>query len=181
RDVGVILDAVFRFAEDFNLRMIRPHVALSAIFRHARRCGTERMPSMARGATALAAVGIHAADAAVGPRGGIEPPVSAVFHNAPVTLAAAVVGRRAAFDDFSDHVVERADEFRGVGVMALFKLAYLWCVAASAVVRRDDYGDLVAVVFKRRWIVLARLVARIAVHARFGVCAGFPLLDNARR
>src|SRR5215831_4965041 len=108
-------------------------------------------------------------------------PLSCVFHDAAVALAAAVVGRGPAFDDFADHVVERPDEFRGVGVMALLKFAHLLRVASSAIVRGDDDGDLVAVVVKRRRIMFACLMARIAVHARFGMRTGFPLFDDPRR
>jgi hypothetical protein len=54
--------------------------------------------------------------------------------------ATAVVRRRTTFDDFAQHVVERPDEFRCRGVVALFKFSHLLRLAT-----RDDHGDFMAV------------------------------------
>src|SRR5208337_4089997 len=107
---------------NLDLRMIGAEVAFAAIFRLPRQRGAEGMPPVARGAGAFAAVGIHAADAAVRPGGGVEAALTEMLHFAAMALAAAVVRRGPAFHNFTEHVVQRTDELRGGGVMAFFKL-----------------------------------------------------------
>src|SRR5208283_1338504 len=66
-------------------------------------------------------------------------------------------------------------------MVALLKLFGLGSVAARAIIRRDDDGDLVAVVVERGGILGIGLMAGIAVHAFFRVRARLPLLHDARR
>src|SRR5271157_1969211 len=103
-DVGAVLNAVLGLVVNLDLRMIGAEVAFTAIFRLPRQRGAEGMPSVARGAGAFAAVGIHAADAAVRPGGGVEAAVAEILHFAAMALAAAVVGRGPAFHNFAEHV-----------------------------------------------------------------------------
>jgi hypothetical protein len=180
-DVGAVLDAVLGLIVDFDLRMIGPEMAFAAVFGHARGGGAEAMASMTRGATALAAIGIDAADAAVRPRGGIEFAVSQGFHFTAMALPAAVVRSGSAFDDFTEHVIERTDELSGGGVVRLFELLHFRGVTAGAIVRRNDDGDFLAVVVERGGIAGVRLMAGVTVDATFGVRAGLPLIDDPRR
>ncbi len=180
-DFGAELNPVLGFRVNLDLRMIRTHMALPAVLRLARQRGTETVPAVACGAGAPAAVGVDAADAAVRPRGGIKFAVPQVFHFAAVALTAAVRGSGTAFDDFPEHVVERADEFRGRGMVAFFKLRDFAGVAARAVIRRDDDGDALAVMIERRRIIGRCLMAGIAVHTFPGMRAGLPLLHDPRR
>src|SRR5208337_92068 len=148
---------------NLDLRMIGAEVAFATIFRLPRQRGAEGMPPVARGAGASAAVGIHAADAAVRPGGGIEAAFTEILHVTAVALAASVVRRGPAFHNFAEHVVQRADELCRGGVMALFKLLDFCRVAARAIIRRHDDRDLVAVVLERRGVLGVRLMAGITV------------------
>src|SRR5208282_4175665 len=177
-DVGAVLNAVLGLIVNLDLRMIGAEVAFTAIFRLPRQRGAEGMPSVARGAGAFAAVGIHAADAAVGPGGRIEAAVAEILHFASMALAASVVRRGSPFHNFAKHVVQRADELRGGGVVTLFKLLDFSGVAARAIVGRHDHGYLVAVMLERGGVLGVRLVAGVAIDALFGVCAGLPLLHD---
>jgi hypothetical protein len=158
---------MLRFVIDFDFRMIRTEVALAAILRHTRRRGAERMPAVAGSAGSFAAVGIDTANAAVWPRDRIEASLTEILHFATVALAAAVVRRRAAFDNFSQHVIERTDEFRRCRVMAFFKLPHLGGVTPRAIVGRHDHGDSVPVMVECGGIRRVRLVAGKTVRAFF--------------
>jgi hypothetical protein len=169
---------------DFDLRMIRAQMALAAVFRHARRSSAERVAAVAGGAGALAPVGINAADSAVRPGGRIESAVADIFHFAAMALAATIVRCRAAFDNFSEHVVERAHEFGRCGVVAFFELLHFSLMASCTVIRRNNHRNLVAVMVKRRRITCSRLVAGIAVHTFLRVallfhCSTMPGVDDA--
>src|SRR5208337_1688553 len=179
-DVGAVLDTVLGLVVNLDLRMIGAEVALAAVFRLSRQCGAEGMPPVTRRAGAFAAVGIHAAGAAVRPGGGIEAAVTEILHFAAMALAAAVVRRGPSFHNFAEHVVQRADELRRGGVMALFKLLEFGGVAARAIIRRNDDGDFVAVMLERRGVLGIRLMAGIAIDALFGVRTRLPLLHDAR-
>src|SRR6266702_8563636 len=98
-----------------------------------------------------------------------------------MALAATVVCRGAAFDNFSEHVIERSNEFCRRRVVTFFKLLCFGRVASRAIVGSHDYGNFVTVVIECRWIVGARLVAGIAVHAFLRMSAALPLLDDAGR
>src|SRR6266496_3840906 len=106
------------------------------------------MPAVTRRAASLRAIGIDPAYAAVGPRARIEFSVAFVLHGRAVTLLAPVDRGRSAFDYFAKDVIERADEAGGFRVMRRFKLADFFLMAPVAVVRRDDHGDLLAIVIE---------------------------------
>jgi len=103
------------------------------------------------------------------------------FTVEPVALHAAVNRGCPAFNDFAEDVVKRADEASGFRVMRSFKLGDLFLVAPVAVVRRDDHGDLLAVVIEGRRIALVGLVARVAIDTGSIMRAVLPLIDDARR
>src|ERR1019366_4602065 len=166
---------------DLGLGVVRSKMTLTAVLGLTGQGRTERMPAVTGGTTSLTAVGIDASDAAVGPGGEVELAVAYIFHFTAVALAAAIHSRRPPFHDLTQHVVERADEVRGVGVPALFELVHLGLVAAGTVVRSHDHGDLQAVVVEGGGITRVGLVAGIAIHSRLGVGASAPLLDGAGR
>src|SRR6185369_5725316 len=139
------------------------------------------MPAVTRGAASRRAVGIDAPDSTVRPRARVEFPVTFVFHGRAVTLLAAVDRGRSAFYDFSEDVVERAYEAGGLRVMRCFKLGDFFLMTAVAVVRRDDDGDLVAVVIESRGVAFVRFVTRIAVDTDSKMRAILPLIDHAGR
>ena len=135
---------------------------------------------MTCGAAAFAAIGIDTSDAAIRPSRWIEFAFTEIFHFAAVTLTATVVSRWAAFDNFAQHVVERADELCGGSVMALFKLLRFGGMAPGAIVWRDNNGDLLAVVIESGGIVVVGLVTGITIDAFASMRAGLPLLHNSR-
>ena len=71
-DIGAELDAVLGLGVDLGLGMIGAQMTLAAVFGLAGQGGAERMPPVTGGAASLAAVGIDASDAAVGPGGEVE-------------------------------------------------------------------------------------------------------------
>src|SRR6266536_6510758 len=105
--------------------MVRAEMTLAAVFGLAGQSGAERVAAVTGGTRSLAAVGIDASNAAVGPGGKVELPVAYIFHFTAVALATAIHRRRPTFHDLTQHVVERADEVGSVGVPALFKLIHL--------------------------------------------------------
>src|SRR5208283_784323 len=105
-EIGAVLNAMLRLVVDFDLRVIGSEVAFATVFGHAGGGRAEGVTAVTRGATALAAVGIDAANAAVGPGGGIEFSFAEIFHFAAVALAAAVICRRTTLDNFAEHVVQ---------------------------------------------------------------------------
>ena len=139
------------------------------------------MASVARGTRSFAAVRIDAADAAVGPRGRIELALAQILHFTPVTLTAPVRRGRTAFNNFPQHVVERTDELRGIGVTALLELGRFSLMAAPAIGRRDDDRNALAVVIKGRRIAIRRPMARVTVDRPARVRASAPLGDDAGR
>src|SRR5215470_561770 len=136
---------------------------------------------MARGTGSLATVRIDAADTAVWPGSRVKLPIPQILHFAPMALPAAVICRRASFNDFTQHIVERTDEFRSRGVMAFLELFHFCVVATCTVIRRHNDGYLVAVMIERRGIALTRLMTRIAIHPALCMRARFPLLYDPRR
>src|SRR6185295_1362059 len=139
------------------------------------------MPAVTRGATALRAVGIDAADFAVRPGARVEFSVAVVLHGRAMTLLAAVDCGCSAFDDFSEDVVERAYEACCLRVMRCFKLGNLFLVASVAVVRCNDHRDLVSVVIEGRGVAFVGFVTRIAVSTDSKMRAVFPLINHAGR
>src|SRR6185369_4786491 len=139
------------------------------------------MPAVTRGAASRRAVGIDAPDSAVRPGARVEFAIAFVLYGRAVALHAAVHRGRPAFDDFSEDVVERAYEACCLSVMRCFKLGDFFLVASVAVVRRDDHGDLLAVVIEGRRIALVCLVARVAIDTRSIMRAILPLIDDAGR
>src|ERR1035441_4440954 len=178
-DIRAELDAVLGLGVDLGLGMIWAQMTLAAVLGLAGQGRAERMPAVTSGTTSLAAVGIDASDAAVGPGGKVELAVAYIFHFPAVALAAAIHSGRPTFHDLTQHVVERADEVGGVGVPALFELVHLGLVAAGTVVRSHDHGDLQAVVVEGGGVTRVGLVAGIAIHAGLGMGASAPLLDGA--
>ena len=93
--------------------------------------------------------------------------------------AAVVPNAMTALVNLAKHVVQRTDETCRLGMMRCFKLFNLLRVAPVAVIRRDYYRYLVAIVVKVRRIAFIRLVTGVAIHALLVVGAAFPLLDNS--
>jgi hypothetical protein len=179
-DIRAELDAVLGLGVDLGLRMVRTEMTLAAVFGLAGQGGAERMPSVTGGTASLAAVGIDASDAAIRPGREVELAVPYIFHFTAVALAAAIHSGRPTFYDFTQHVVERADEVGSVGVAALFELVHFGLVAAGTVIGSHDHGDLQAVVIKGSGVTRVGLVAGITIHARLSVGATAPLFDGAR-
>jgi hypothetical protein len=136
------LDAVLGLGVDLGLRMIGAEMTLAAIFRLAGQPRAEGMPSVTSGAGALAAIGIDAPNAAVGPGGEVELAVAHVLDGAAVALAAAIHGGRPTLHHLAQHIVQRADEVGRIGVAALLELVGLRLVAAGAIIRSHDNGNL---------------------------------------
>lgn len=107
RDVGAELNSVLRFVVNLNLRMVRPHVTLPAVFGLVRLRRAEAVSAVARCAGSLAAVRIHSPDPAVRPRGRVELALPEIFHLTAVALSAPVACRRPAFDDLAKYMVQR--------------------------------------------------------------------------
>ena len=114
-------DAVFALVVDLDLRVVGSHMALAAVLGMSRLRHRELVTAVARRARTATAVGVETTDAGVGPSRGVEPTFFEDFDLAAVTLPTTVdrrcrdaVGKTrgnlsslAAFDDFSEHVVER--------------------------------------------------------------------------
>src|ERR1039457_4994636 len=79
-DIRAELDAVLGLGVDLGLGMVRAQMTLAAVLGLAGQGGAERMPAVTGGTASLAAVGIDASDAAVGPGGEVELAVAHIFH-----------------------------------------------------------------------------------------------------
>src|SRR5262249_51881552 len=138
------------------------------------------MPPVASGAGPLGAVGVDAAYPAVGPGGGVKFAIAFVDDGRPMALLTPIGCRSASLDNLTEHVVQRADEARRLGMMRCFKFLDFARVAPIAVIRRDYDRNLIAIVVKGRRISIIRPVTGVAIYALLVVGAAFPLLDNPR-
>jgi len=171
---------VFGFVVNLGLGVVGTHVALAAILGLSRDSGRERMTAVATGTGPFGPVGIYTANPAVGPRCRIKLAIALVHYGRAMTLLAAVGGGGAALDDFAQHIIERTNEARGLGMMGCFKLLDLARVAPVAIVWSDDYSNHIAVMVKGGGVGIIGFVTGIAVDALFVVGAAFPLFDNTR-
>ena len=129
----------------------------------------------------LRAVGVEAADAVVGPGGGVEFAAPQDLDHAAVALDASAVGGGRTLDHLAQNVVEGAEDLSGRGVVAGLELLGLLVVARRTVLGRHQHRDGEPVVDKGVLVRLVRLVALVAPNGVLGVPAGGPLLDHHRR
>src|SRR3974390_715020 len=155
-------------------------MALAAGLRFARLRLGEAMASVASTATTGAAVRIDAADTSVRPCGGIELATGQHLDGRAVALEAADRDRGRTADHFPEEIVERGENFAGLGVMAALLLVDLLLMAARAILRRHDHRDKSTVVLERVGIAFFGAVAVVAIDTLLPVRAGAPLLRQGR-
>ena len=180
-------DAVRGFLVDLFLRMVRTQMAAATGVRLARLRGGEVVAQVAGGAGALGTIRIDAADAGVRPARLVQRAVRVHAHDGAMTGAATHRGdrrgagqRRRAFDDLGEHVVERAEDVAGGGMMAAVELLDLFLVTLRTVLRRNDHRDDEILVHDRVFVVPVRLVAFIAADVRAEMLGMSPLVVDAR-
>src|SRR3989338_9467417 len=160
--------------------MVGTHVTAAAGVGRAGNAQGKSMPVVTSAARALTAVGIDAADSAVGPGRRVEFSVFGHFNLTAMALLAARNRRRPPLDDFSQHIVKRTDKRSGVGVAAVLLFFKFSGVAAAAVFRGNYRRDRIAVMLKNVGFHLFRPMAVIAADFCLRVPAGLPLVNNKR-
>src|SRR4030067_72026 len=140
----------------------------------------------AGGACALRTVGVDAADAGVRPGGGIEIGVGQNFSRRAVALPATVHRRRrlaaefgVALDHLGERVVERTENLRRLGMVALGELIGFLRMTARAVLGRDDHRNSEVIVLDGVRIALLRIVAFVAADIPAVVLGAPPLMVDA--
>ena len=173
---------MFRFLPHFNLRVIGTDMTLPANLRRAGLRNAERVARVACRARTLTAIRVNATNARVGPRCGIEL-ARLVFQHGdgrPVALLATGV-RGAAANDFTQRVVETADEFGRIRVAAREEFRTFPRVASLTVLGRNEHDDFEAVVifYIRAIALVGCAMTGVTVHARADVFAASPVFDDA--
>ena len=138
-------------------------------------------PRVAGEARPLQSIGIEAANALVGPGGGVRPGVGEERDSAAVALLAAAVCGRRPLDDLAEDVVERTEDLAGGGVTAGLELARLPVVALAAILGRHEEGDGEPMVLEGVLVGLVRRVALVAADGAFRMPARGALLHDAGR
>ena len=94
------------FGEDFHLWVIRAEVAITATFRLTRNRRRKSVATVTDGAGPLAAIGIQASDAFIGPGERIQFAAGQHFHPAAVAFLTAADRCRGAFDNITQYVIQ---------------------------------------------------------------------------
>src|ERR1019366_3881636 len=160
--------------------MVGPEMAIAAALRLPRNGQRKGVTAMADRAGALAAIGVDAANAFVGPGRGIQFPISDHLDHAAMTLPATVNRGLRALDGVAQHIVQRAENLARLCVMAFFEFFRLLRMTRPAHFGRHYDRDPRAEVLEGVGPVLGRLVALIAANAADGVLALRPSLHGQR-
>ncbi len=193
--VCVKSNAMFGLVIDLDLRVIRSHVALTAVLRRTRDIGLKAVARVAGVTRALGAVGIKPPHAAIRPGVGIDHRlvifadaknlsliIPFKFDDAAVTLPTTVdgVGDIAGFasDALGQDIVEACEDLARLGVVALGKFLMLFGVAACAVFGRDQSRDQHAFMSPGVDVAFLRLVAIDAADAELSMARASPILHQ---
>ena len=166
--------AVFGFHVDFDLRMVRPQVALAAGFGLAGFHDGKAVPGVATGATALAAVQVDAAHAHVGP--GVRVRLAVLSFSPPCRGSDSI--RRSVQRRCSCRLFSQGSIFQMIS-MVLACLLTLYCLASSGWHREQSLGVTTAEIgtlysavpyWNRTFVLLVMVLAHIRVD-RLGLVA----------
>ena len=145
----VVNGAVFGFVVNFDLRVIRPQMALVACFGFTSFDQRKAVAGMAAAAAAEAAVGVDAAHTDIGPGAG--------KRFTPVDLHDGAVAGKAAGGSFYgivhavvEPMIDLPNDLVGIGMFAAFVFFRLLWVTAAAIYGRNHYRNRTFVVFEVR-------------------------------
>src|SRR5512147_518049 len=140
------------------------------------------MPGVAGRARALALVGVHTPYPCIRPRIGVELACFNRYRGAMALFTAGVCCRPTA-DYLAEHVIQRADEARRVGMAARQELRRFVGMAGLTVFRRDQDDYLVTIVIDdvRSITLPCRTMASPAIGSFCRVFARRPVLDHSGR
>jgi hypothetical protein len=155
-------------------------MAFAAGLRFARLRLGEAVAGVASGAAARAAIGIDAADAGIGPGRRIEFAARQNLDGGAMALEAADCDCRRPAEHFAEEVIERGENFSGLGVMASLLLVDLFLVTTAAILGRYNDGNRRAIVLERVHIGLLGAVAVVTIDTFLAVRSSVPLLGQSR-
>jgi hypothetical protein len=173
--INLEVDTVFRLLVDFELRVVRAHMAFPAGGGFARDFLREQVLRMAGCAGAVRTVGVYPSDTGVGPGPGDRYAFAVDLYDRAVALFTTEVGRRAAFYYLAEKVVERADEPGGGSVMGITEFLRLFFMAFCAVQRRRYVANGEPLMFPCVRVAGPGGVASITPDADLAVAGPFPL------
>ena len=177
-------NAMLGFVVDFNLWMIRAHVAATAVFRHPRLGAAEVVPKVTSRARAFGTVRVQSAHARVRPGRRVQLAARQHLDFRTVALPAPADGggrvvMHIALHHFRQHIVQAAQYFGGFGMVAGLEFFGFLFMATGTVLGGNNRGDEEAIMLKTVHIALVCLMAFVATHPLIGMAAEFPLIDNA--
>ncbi len=138
---GVINIAMLGLGEYFNLRMIRPQMALAAGFRLASVHYRKTVPRVTAGTASQAAVHIKTTDSSVRPCSWIKFSLFVNFQLSSMTAQATSCAFRFVIQPLIQPGVYFPYNFNGIGVLRLRVLFYFVRVTPRAVLRRYCCSD----------------------------------------